>query len=180
MRWIVLILMSLVPLYSCGQDLKGEVVDERLNAIPFANVALYSADSVFVAGTVTDEAGAFELNDTIAKRGYLKVSCVGYAARELPLSDSGYYRIVLSQDKVVLGEVVVKGHLPRYARVRGGYEVNIKNSVLERLFCADDILGSLPHVTGKDGNFLVFGKGKPEIYLNSRKLRDASKSLRRQ
>ena len=174
MRWIVLILMSLVPLYSCGQDLKGEVVDERLNAIPFANVALYSEDSMFVAGTVTDEAGAFELNDTTAKRGYLKVSCVGYAARELPLSDSGYYRIVLSQDKVVLGEVVVKGHLPRYARVRGGYEVNIKNSVLERLFCADDILGSLPHVTGKDGNFLVFGKGKPEIYLNSRKLRDAS------
>ena len=48
MRWIVLILMSLVPLYSCGQDLKGEVVDERLNAIPFANVALYSEDSMFV------------------------------------------------------------------------------------------------------------------------------------
>ena len=74
--------MSLVPLYSCGQDLKGEVVDERLNAIPFANVALYSEDSMFVAGTVTDEAGAFELNDTTAKRGYLKVSCVGYTARE--------------------------------------------------------------------------------------------------
>ena len=90
MRWIVFIWMSLIVQYASGQDLKGEVVDERSNAIPFANVALYSEDSMFVAGTVTDEAGAFELNDTIAKRGYLKVSCVGYAARELSLSDSGY------------------------------------------------------------------------------------------
>ena len=74
----------------------------------------------------------------------------------------------------MLKDVIVKGHLPKYTRVPGGYSVAVKNSILEKLFSANDILSSLPHVSGSNGNFLVFGKGTPEIYINNRKLRDKS------
>ena len=39
---------------------------------------------------------------------------------------------------------------------------------------ASDMIGHLPFVTGSDGNYTVIGRGKPEIYINGRKVRDTS------
>lgn len=164
--------MLLIPHVSWCQSLTGKVVDSKSNAIEFANVALYDKDSTFLVGTVTDSCGVFVVNCSKNKASYLKVSCVGYCTQIVTVSNEKKYNVTLQQDNVMLKDIIVKGHLPKYNRVPGGYSVAINNSILEKLFSANDILSSLPRVTGSNGNFFVFGKGTPEIYINNRKLRD--------
>lgn len=174
MRQVVLLIMMFMSQFSWGQKLAGKVVDAKSNAIEFANVALYDKDSTFLAGVVTDSCGVFAMNYSEGKACFFKVSCVGYSTKTVAVSNEKFYSITLQQDNVMLKDVIVKGHLPKYTRVPGGYSVAVKNSILEKLFSANDILSSLPHISGSNGNFLVFGKGSPEIYINNRKLRDKS------
>lgn len=174
MRQILLLIMVFMSQFSWSQSLTGKVVDGQSHAIEFANVALYDKDSTFLAGTVTDSCGNFALNSPENKASFFKVSCVGYSPKTVAVSHERFYSVTLQQDNIMLNEVVVKRRLPKYTRVQGGYSVTIQNSILERLFNADDILSSLPRVSGSDGNFVVFGKGTPEIYINNRKLRDKS------
>ncbi len=174
MRQVVLLIMMFILQFSWGQNLTGKVVDSKSNAIEFANVALYDNDSIFLAGVVTDSCGVFAMNYSEGKACFFKVSCVGYSTKTVAVSNEKFYSITLQQNNVILKDVIVNGHLPKYTRVPGGYSITIKKSVLEKLFSANDILSSLPRVSGSNGNFVVFGKGTPEIYINNRKLRDKS------
>ena len=57
---------------------KGRVTDEAGNPLEFANVALMSVgDSTLIDGTVTDEAGKFELNGN-GDPSLLRVSALGF------------------------------------------------------------------------------------------------------
>ena len=51
---------------------------------------------------------------------------------------------------------------------------NVSNSLLSTAGTANDVLGHIPFVQGDNGQFTVFGKGTPLIYLNGRQLRDLS------
>ncbi|MDE6370885.1 MAG: hypothetical protein K2K92_05295 [Duncaniella sp.] len=73
-----------------------------------------------------------------------------------------------------LGEIVVKAN-PRVTTLRGDALVTrIAGSQLEHAGTANDVLPHVPMVLGSDGNFEVFGKGTPTIYVNGRKLQDVS------
>ena len=43
--------------------IKGKVVDEENNSLPFASVTLLRNDSTFVAATITDDNGVFLFDD---------------------------------------------------------------------------------------------------------------------
>lgn len=74
----------------------------------------------------------------------------------------------------MLGEVVVKADLPA-TRLTGNVMVTtVAGSVLSKAGTANDVLAKIPLVTGGDGNFKVFGRGAPVIYINGRKVTDAS------
>lgn len=174
MKSFILFALLSISQLSFGQQIKGKVVDGEGEAIEFANIALYTADTAFLAGTVTDTLGLFELNNVNGQASFIKVSCVGYIPKDVPVSQLKSYNITLQQDNVMLGEVVVKSRLPKYTRVQVGYSITIKNSILEKLYNAEDVLSSLPRVNGGNGSYTVFGKGTPDIYVNNRKLRDLS------
>ncbi|HBQ56098.1 MAG TPA: TonB-dependent receptor, partial [Porphyromonadaceae bacterium] len=47
-------------------------------------------------------------------------------------------------------------------------------TVLSKAGTANDVLKRLPAITGDNGDFSIFGKGKAKIYVNNRELRDVS------
>jgi len=64
----------------------GKVIDAlESKPIEFANVALYSADSVFVSGVNSDENGDFSLNCNDLQNHYLAISYLGYETRKVEL-----------------------------------------------------------------------------------------------
>lgn len=73
-----------------------------------------------------------------------------------------------------LGEVVVKAN-PRVTSLKGNALVTrVSGTPLEHAGTANDVLPQIPMVLGADGNFEVFGKGSPAIYVNGRLLQDNS------
>lgn len=73
-----------------------------------------------------------------------------------------------------LGEIVVKAN-PRVTALKGDALITrVSGTQLEHAGTANDVLTQVPMVLGSDGNFEVFGKGTPAIYVNGRLLQDLS------
>lgn len=166
-------MICLVAITSTAQSISGCVIDEQAQPMPFANVVLVNrADSAFIAGTVTKDDGTFSISTDI-QDGLLKVTSVGYTTKYLDARTGNVGDIQMQPDTKELGEVVVKGERPQYKMTTGGMTVDIQNSLLKDVGTADDVLSMLPQVQGGDGNFTVFAKGTPEIYINNKKVQNA-------
>lgn len=166
-------MMCLMVIASTAQNISGRVIDEQVKPMPFANVVLVSrADSAFIAGTMTKDDGTFSISTDI-QDGLLKVTSVGYTTKYLDARTGNVGDIQMQPDTKELGEVAVKGERPQYKMTTGGMTVDIQNSLLKDVGTADDVLSMLPQVQGGDGNFTVFAKGTPEIYINNKKVQNA-------
>ena len=172
-RLILFSMMCLVAIASTAQSISGRVTDEQTQPMPFANVVfLNRSDSAFIAGAVTKDDGTFTI-ETDRNNGLLKVSSIGYIIRYIDARQGNVGDILMQPDTQTLGEVVVKGERPQYKMTTGGMTVDIQNSLLKDVGTADDVLSMLPQIQGSDGNFTVFAKGTPEIYINNKKVQNA-------
>ena len=159
--------------FSIKAQLKGTLIDEHQQPIEFANVALYSLpDSVMITGTVSDEKGNFSLNGNGTDGAFLMVSFIGYETQIVPAMRE--QTIVMRTESLTLGEVVIKGDLPKIRLRNDALVTTVQNSLLSKAGTANDVLKRLPSITGKDGEYSVFGKGQAKIYINNREMRDVS------
>lgn len=85
--------------------IKGKVVDKNNEAVIGASIIVKGTTT----GTVTDVDGNFNLKNAPSK-GTLRISYVGYKAKEEPLSASTNYLVTLQEDQSSLDEVVVIGY----------------------------------------------------------------------
>ena len=171
---ILLALSSLVCAVSIqAQVVTGRVTDTDGKPLAFANiVALRAADSTFVAGTVTDTDGRYRL-DTKGG-GLLRVSLIGYGQTFRTVAQATAMDFALAADARLLGEATVTGSRP-FAYIKDDALVtNVEGTVLARMPRVNDMLGRIPGLTKTADGIEVFGKGAPVIYINSRKVRDAS------
>lgn len=160
----------IIPL---NAQIKGTVSDSENKPIEFANVAIYSLpDSTLIAGTTTDDSGAFLLTADNSSHKLLRVSFIGYETQTLPAKPE--QEIILKTDENMLGEIVVNGDIPRIRLRDDAVVATVENTVLSKAGTANDVLKRLPAITGDNGDFSIFGKGKAKIYINNRELRDPS------
>ena len=160
--------MTLFPLFG---GIKGKVNDPIGKPIEYASVALYSvSDTTLITGSVTDSLGNFEIDSEQIDDTFLKVSMVGYETKMIPTDTN--LNIVLNESTNELGEIVVNGNLPKIRIKNDALVTTVQNTVLSKAGTANDVLKRLPSLTGGDGEFEVFGKGKAKIFINNREMRD--------
>ena len=170
--FLIIIGLLMTVLSSNAQTLRGTLIDENKQPLAYANVVLQTADSVYVAGTVSKANGQFEIAMHENAR-LVNISFVGYNTiiQEIDQYDLGV--IQLLPDAQVLGEVTVKGYLPK-TQVKGDAMVTtVSGTLLEKAGTAENLLDKIPNVTAQDGAVTVFGRGTPEIYINGRKVRNS-------
>ena len=137
----------------------GRVVDVQHHPVDFANVSLLNVqDSSFITGGVTNENGQFVIPCEIRK-AIVKVSCVGYQTQTRTFDTGKIGSITLKEATMHLQKVVVKSSRPVVAIKGNALVTTVANSQLEHAGTANDVLRQIPMVTGRDGNFEVFGKG---------------------
>ena len=157
-------------------DVGGKIVDENGQPMSFVSVVLLSLpDSTFIQGSVSDDNGDFKLV-TPENQGVLKVSSIGYQTLYIGVSADGSITggsvIQMQEDANLIGEVVVKGQLPKTKLQGSSLVTQIQGSVLEKSGTLEEMLSKVPGLMkGKDG-LEVIGKGAPLIYINGRKLQD--------
>ncbi len=71
------------------RSITGKVVDENNSPLDFVNVVLLKADSIYIAGTVTDENGVFLFNEKLDNPKYVKVSSIGCTNQTLNIPPTG-------------------------------------------------------------------------------------------
>lgn len=178
MRFIKVFLFVLtciiLPVSLSAQTVSGKLIDENSQPLPYANVVLLSLpDSAFVNGTISGEDGTFTLEATSVNQ-IVKISSIGYKTVCKPVSPANIGIVQLVSDAQMLGEVVVKGDLPKMQLKGDAMVTTVQGSILEKAGTGEDLLNKLPGVSAGDGVVRVFGAGAPEIYINGRKVRDNS------
>ena len=152
--------------------IRGTVMNEKNEPMPFCNVLLLAPDSTFVNGCVTKEDGSFAMAGVEGTPYLLKTSYIGYVTSTQPVGSTNL--IQLLPDALALEEVTVTAERPLIEPSTNGLKANVIGTPLAKMGTASEMLSHLPFVTGKDGSYTVLGHGKPEIYINNRKVRDMS------
>lgn len=171
---IVLFIAVSSSLAIAQTDISGRVIDERSLPMPFVNVVLInSEDSTFIVGTVTNDDGRFHISSNV-EEGVLKISSMGYKTKYVNSKIDNMDVIQLQPETKEIGEVIVKANRPQYKMSDDGMVIDVQNSLLKHSGTANEVLSQLPRVSGSNGNFNVFGKGKPIIYINNRRIMNTS------
>lgn len=107
------------------KEIKGKVVDAKGEPIIGANIVIKGTSN----GTITDFDGNFILEFTSGK--ILLISYVGYADKEVKLTEKTFYNIVITEDTEILNEVVVTAMGIKKEKKALGYSVqDIKSAEL--------------------------------------------------
>ena len=156
---------------------RGSAIEESGAPAGFATAFLTNAEGVLVVGTTAGEDGRFELK--AAQGTYtLTVSLVGFKDASQPVTLNQAQQelppIRLVEDTQLLGEAVVQAVMPKTKLTGEGLATSVHGSVLENAGTARDVLGKVPGIIkGRDG-IEVIGKGAPQIYINGRRMTDAT------
>lgn len=172
---LVCVFFCLATLFGRAQTLTGIICDDKEVPVAYANIIVSSLpDSTFVAGCVSGEDGRFRLLLPEDKEYELTVSYIGYknVYRKCKGGDIG--RILLEPDAISLDGVEVKGQLPTFRMKGASLLTNVQHSLLSTVGTANDVLKRIPGIIGGEGEFTVFGKGAPLIYINNREVKDNS------
>ena len=154
------------------EDWKGKVVDEKGEPVAYANVAVLSkADSTVVCGVVTQEDGTFNIV-TSETDGIMMVAMLGYKTVYLSPVDGAV--ITLADDTQTLEGAVASAVMPKTKLTGEGLQTNVRGSVLENVGTANDVLSKTPGLIKGQNGLEVIGKGSPMVYINGRRVSDAS------
>ena len=150
---------------------KGTVVDEQGQPIAYANIALLSPkDSTLITGGVSNESGYFVI-PCETKPILARISFIGYktVCKQCNSTELGSIRMHPETQK--LEGVTVKGHRQLYTSTERGLHITIQGTPLEQFGSVTEMLTHLPLMMS---NGEIAGHGKPEIYINNKKVRDES------
>ena len=153
-------------------EIRGMVMNEKNEPMPYCNVLLLAPDSTFVNGCVTKEDGSFLMMGEEGRPYLIKASYIGYVTTTQALEARNL--IQLLPDALALEEVTVTAERPLIEASANGLKANVIGTSLAKMGTASEMLSHLPFVTGKNGSYTVLGHGTPEIYINNRKVRDTS------
>lgn len=101
---LVLPFLLLLPLMMAAQTIKGKITDSSRAGVPYVNIV--EKGNSF-NGTTSNDAGEFSIS-VLRLPTTLVVSSIGFATKEVTVSNTSYLTIVVSEDNS-LDEVVVIG-----------------------------------------------------------------------
>jgi len=162
------------PVFS--QTIKGLVIDSSDNPIPYVNViVINNNDSSYITGD-NFPTGRFTISNINRNNFIVQVTLLGYSDKYIPvktnLNDTiNLGKIKLHQKKYQIQEIVVSEKAPLIKTDNGNLIINVNSTPLRNEESVTDLLRNAPGIIAKnDGEIEVFGKGKPLILINGKKI----------
>lgn len=123
-----------------NKNISGVVLDQNQEAVIGATIVVKGAN----IGTSTDVEGTFKL--AVPEKGTLVISYLGFNTREVEITASSEYRIILEERSLKLEEVVVVGYGTMRKKDLTGSIVQIRpdNIAIENPKTVQDILRGTP------------------------------------
>ena len=152
--------------------ISGRVITISEEAIPYANVVLYTPDEIVVKGVITDDLGKFVFTAINEGSYFVKVSFVGYEEYTSSVFDfpknKTLPKITLKENTQNLDEVTVISKKPTISRKADRLIFNVENTIAAE-GTTWDILKRTPGVVIKQDALTVRNENVT-VYLNDRKI----------
>ncbi|MBQ6054578.1 MAG: carboxypeptidase-like regulatory domain-containing protein, partial [Prevotella sp.] len=156
--------------HKTDRHLKGTIIDEKGLPVAYANIAILNpSDSTLLCGGVSNESGYFAI-PLEQERVLARISYVGYKTIYKQCNNTELGTIRMQPETQTLKGVTVKGQRLLYTATDNGLKVTVQGTPLDQLGSVMDMLAHLPLMMS-DGT--IAGHGKPEIYINNKKVRNA-------
>lgn len=150
------------------RELHGRVVNTKGEPMPYSTVLLLRRDSTVINGCITDHDGQFHIAGSYTPAA-VKASFLGYQSKTVDYREGQSYTIVLKPDAIALKGVTVTNEKPLAHDTGRGILANVMGTPLSKMGTASEMIKHLPLMMS-DGT--VVGRGKPEIYINNKKVRN--------
>lgn len=158
---ITFILLKVLGVYS--QTINGNILGQDGKGLGMVNVAALNYDFRFITGMSTHENGSFSfvLPDSI-KSCFLTVSYVGMKTDTVEVKSLPQNNLVIrmSSDARMLEGVTVVGSRQIFKNQGNIIVADVQNSILSKSGTINNLMNQIPFVSGSDGEFYVFGRGK--------------------
>ncbi|SNS60315.1 TonB-dependent Receptor Plug Domain [Belliella buryatensis] len=156
--------------------IRGQVHDQKGEALPFANVMLVDAQSEsMITGAVTDESGNFILESSRSGEFKLLVSSIGFETfkSETFQLNAGekkdFGALSITEEIAALGEVTVRANRPEVIIEPDKTTVNIEGTVMAEGNTALDVIGRSPGIyVDQEGNINLNGRSGVTVMINDR------------
>lgn len=174
MRYVYLVILSAFSLSINAQTLKGKVITETREVVPYAAVTLnQQLDSTLVKAVITNDFGLFEMAN-IPKGVYLlNISSIGFADYQKQVdfieTDLDLGSIVLLEATENLEEVTVTGQKPLVQVMADKTVFNVENTINATGTSAFELLRKAPGViVNNSGGIIVEGKTGVQIFIDGK------------
>lgn len=167
--------------YNMFSQISGQLTTAGGNPVPMANILLLrSTDTTLVKAALTNEKGAFHIENAGQGKYILRYSIVGYQTWDSPvfeLTDSVNRRDfgiqIMKEKPKMLGEVVVRHENPLFQQQIDGLVVNVESSVLSKGSSALEVLERSPGilVNRRDNSIDLNGKNGVMVMINGKLMR---------
>ena len=153
--------------------LRGKVVDEKKEGIPFTNAALYRLDSTLVTGAVSNAEGIFIIKSEPGSY-YLKLTFISYDEKIVsPIiveaSDINLGSIQLTSSSRVLEELVIEGERSQMELSLDKRVFHVGKDLSNISGSVSDILQNVPSVAvDMDGNVSLRGSDNVRILIDGK------------
>ena len=177
---------SLLALAQTGM-LKGKLHDSKGAPVPFANVALLkAADTAFVAGTLTDSAGAYSMPAPAAGTYLLRFTAIGFTRNKTapfditdPAASKDFGTILLQPEVTTLQDVTVTALRPTITQLPDRMVVSVEGTAMAAGNNAYTLLTKAPGVfIDGEGNISLNGRSGITIMLDGRLTYLSARDLR--
>jgi hypothetical protein len=180
LRILLLLLFSAGSLIAQKHHVNGFILNQEAKPVSFVNVVLLKEiDSVFVAGTSTDEKGYFDFSNVPKGDYILKASFIGYEDlyRDLNVdSNLNLGTLIINEASELLDEVTISINKPTIQRDIDRLIFNVENTSLSS-GSTWDILSKTPGVIVQQ-NSITIRNQTATVYINDRKVSLTADELR--
>ena len=182
-----LIVLIIATLFSCvcihsqsnesSGSIKGSLQDPNNQPIEYATISLFNSKSELVAGTISDENGAFDIQKIALGTYEISIEFLGYASitkKDIVLSSDSrkvdLSSITLNVDDQQLDAVEVIGERSSYNLQLDKKVFHVGRDVLSQGGSAIDILDQVPLVSvDPTGTVTLRGSSQVQILINGRR-----------
>ncbi len=156
--------------------ISGKVVDQKGQAVAYANVALIAAQGGgLIDGAVSDEEGNFLIESVKSSSVMLVISSIGFKQFEsesfdlTPGLEKNMGPLTIEDEMTGLEEVTVKATRPEIIIEADKTIVNVEGTVMAEGSNAFDVIGRSPGVyVDQDGNIILNGRSGVTVMINDR------------
>ena len=168
-------LVFLTPLLYAQVSISGKVTDHQQKPVVNCNVLLLQQkDSSLVKGTLSNEAGDFELKEIEENKYIISYSFIGYEIKyqSIALSKKATYAGVIKLSPVIqqLNTVTLVAIKPMFEQKIDRMVVNVKNSITSAGGTVLDVLQKSPGVmvNRQGGTISMSGKDGVQVMINGK------------